>query len=49
MEPARDSPPRYDERYKQLFAFPRMIEDLLRAFVGGDELGAELTELRVSQ
>ena len=40
MEPAREPSPRYDERYKQLFAFPRMVQDLLRAFVGGDELGA---------
>ena len=31
--------PRYDERYKKLFAFPRMVEDLLRAFVSRDRLG----------
>ena len=26
----------HDEHYKQLFAFPRMVEDLLRGFVAGD-------------
>ena len=25
----------HDETYKTLFAFPRMVEDLLRGFVGG--------------
>ena len=39
MASAREARPRYDEQYKQLFAFPRMVEDLLRAFVG-DLLGA---------
>ena len=39
MASAREARPRYDEQYKQLFAFPRMVEDLLRAFVG-DQLGA---------
>ena len=33
MASAREARPRYDEQYKQLFAFPRMVEDLLRAFV----------------
>ena len=28
----------YDEIYKRVFAFPRMVEDLLRGFVGGDWL-----------
>lgn len=28
--------PMHDEHYKQLFAFPRMVEDLLRGFVAGD-------------
>ena len=40
MRPGREPRPRYDERYKQLFAYPRMVEDLLRAFVSGDHLGA---------
>ena len=26
----------HDERYKQLFAYPQMVEDLLRGFVAGD-------------
>ena len=26
----------HDEHYKQLFAFPRMVEDMLRGFVAGD-------------
>ena len=26
----------HDENYKRLFAFPRLVEDLLRGFVGGD-------------
>ena len=26
----------HDEHYKRLFAFPRLVEDLLRGFVGGD-------------
>ena len=26
----------HDEHYKRLFAFPRMVEDLLRGFVAGD-------------
>lgn len=26
----------YDEMYKRLFAFPRMVEDLLRGFVRGE-------------
>ncbi len=29
-------PLRHDENYKRLFAFPRMVEDLLRGFVGGE-------------
>ena len=28
--------PVHDEHYKRLFAFPRMVEDLLRGFVAGD-------------
>ena len=28
----------HDENYKRIFAFPRVIEDLLRAFVPGDWL-----------
>ena len=28
----------HDENYKRIFAFPRVIEDLLRAFVPGDRL-----------
>ena len=40
MASAREERPRYDEQYKKLFAFPRMVEDLLRAFVGRDLLGA---------
>ena len=28
----------HDENYKKIFAFPRVIEDLLRAFVPGDWL-----------
>ena len=28
--------PMHDENYKRLFAFPRMVEDLLRGFVPGD-------------
>ncbi len=28
----------HDEHYKRLFAFPRLVEDLLRGFVGGDWL-----------
>ena len=30
------SGPVHDEHYKRLFAFPRMVEDLLRGFVAGD-------------
>ena len=30
------SDPVHDEHYKRLFAFPRMVEDLLRGFVAGD-------------
>ena len=30
--------PMHDENYKKIFAFPRVIEDLLRAFVPGDWL-----------
>ena len=30
------SGPVHDEVYKRLFAFPRMVEDLLRGFVGGE-------------
>ena len=30
--------PMHDENYKRIFAFPRVIEDLLRAFVPGDWL-----------
>ena len=26
----------HDEHYKRLFAFPRLVEDLLRGFVRGD-------------
>ena len=40
MKPGGDARPQYDERYKRLFASPRMVEDLLRAFVSGDELDA---------
>ena len=29
-----------DENYKRLFAFPRMVEDLLRGFMAGDWLDA---------
>ena len=28
----------HDDQYKRLFAFPRLVEDLLRGFVGGDWL-----------
>ena len=28
----------HDEHYKRLFAFPRVVEDLLRGFAGGDWL-----------
>ena len=38
MAPARETRPRYDEQYKKLFAFPLMVEDLVRAFVS--QLGA---------
>ncbi len=38
MAPARETGAKYDEQYKKLFAFPRMVEDLVRAFVG--QLGA---------
>ena len=38
MEPARETRSRYDEQYKRLFAFPPMVEDLVRAFV--TQLGA---------
>ena len=41
MKPGREARPRYDERYKRLFASPRMVEDLLRAFVSRDELDAD--------
>ena len=34
MAPARETRSRYDEQYKRLFAFPSMVEDLVRAFVG---------------
>ena len=38
---------RYDENYKRLFAFRRMVEDLLRACVPGDMLAAaDLSSLR---
>jgi len=40
MSPGRESRPRYDERYKTLFAFPRMVEDLVRAFFSGEQLAA---------
>jgi len=30
----------HDEHYKHLFAFPRMVEDLLRGFVRGDWIDA---------
>ena len=30
--------PMHDENYERIFAFPRVIEDLLRAFVPGDWL-----------
>ena len=30
----------HDEQYKRLFAFPRLVEDLLRGFVGGDWIDA---------
>ena len=40
MSSGQETRPRYDERYKRLFAFPRMVEDLLRAFVSGDHLDA---------
>ena len=33
MAPARETRSRYDEQYKRLFAFPPMVEDLVRAFV----------------
>ena len=39
MAPARETRSRYDEQYKRLFAFPPMVEDLVRAFVS-DQLGA---------
>ena len=39
MSPGRESRPRYDERYKTLFAFPCMVEDLLRAFFSGRRSG----------
>ena len=32
--PSGPSGPMHDENYKRIFAFPRVIEDLLRAFVG---------------
>ena len=38
MSPGRESRPRYDERYKMLFAFPRMVEDLVRAFFSSEQL-----------
>ncbi len=38
MSPGRESRPRYDERYKMLFAFPRMVQDLVRAFFSGEQL-----------
>ena len=38
MAPARETGAKYDEQYKKLFAFPRMVEDLVRAFVS--QLGA---------
>lgn len=34
----REAPSKYDEQYKKLFAFRRLVEDLLRAFVGGGRL-----------
>ena len=40
MEAGREAPSRYDEQYKKLFAFRRMIEDLLRAFVGRGRLAS---------
>ena len=33
MEPERETRSRYDGQYKRLFAFPPMVEDLVRAFV----------------
>ena len=33
MAPARETRSKYDEQYKRLFAFPPMVEDLVRAFV----------------
>ncbi len=37
----------HDENYKKLFAFPRMVEDLLRALVTGDWLDeADFSTLR---
>ena len=37
---ARDKGPvqMHDQHYRRLFAFPRLVEDLLRGFVGGDWL-----------
>ena len=31
--------PVHDENYKKLFAFPHMVEDLVRTLVPGDQLG----------